>query len=346
MFKKNRIRTIIDFSSYKLKFVLIRMAIVVSVASILHWVSILIVDTTVFDINPLVVSTIISISSILITEFNLFIIYCISKTKLFRWNLIMQFVLLNAISITFMWGIILIVKIILQSDKFLELPNTKLIIAFGGVFILIINCIAVIIRLTKEWLDSQEEIDGLKLAKLQSDYDSLQDRLNPHFLFNNLSVLKSMIRFDPKGAEVFTQNFTEVYRYLLSSNQNRTISVKDEMKFVSSYIALHKERLGDGVEISIMDSGVDGKIPPMSIQLLVENAIKHNIVSRSNPLKVDLTIQKNTIVVKNRIDRKETTYSSKTGLSTLSMQYKLISDQDIVVSDDGEFFTVTIPILN
>lgn len=346
MFKKERVRSIINISSYKLKFVLIRMAIVVSFASILHWISISIVDTGLFDEKPFTISAIILVSSVLITELNLFIIYCISKTKLFRWNLMMQFVLISAISVTFMWGIIFIAKIILKSDNLLELPTTKLTVAFGVVFILIINCIAIIIRLTKEWLDSQEKIDGLKVAKLQSDYDSLQDRLNPHFLFNNLSVLKSMIRFDPKGAEVFTQNFTEVYRYLLNSNQNRTISVKDEMKFVSSYIALHKERLGDGVEITIIDSGVDGKVPPMSIQLLIENAIKHNTVGRSNPLKIDLTINDDHVVVKNKIDRRETTYSSKTGLSTLSMQYKLISDQDIIVSDDGEFFTVTIPILN
>ena len=181
----------------------------------------------------------------------------------------------------------------------------------------------------------------------QAQLDNLKDRLNPHFLFNNLSVLKSLIRFSPKDAEIFTQNFTNVYRYVLNSHEKKTVILKDELEFLNSYIALHKERIGEGLEVNIDidEDALKKEVPPMSLQLLIENAVKHNIANKQQKLLIEVKSLPEYLIVKNNINRKETTYSTQTGLTALKAQFKLLANKEVVVSDDGEFFTVEIPYL-
>jgi len=202
---------------------------------------------------------------------------------------------------------------------------------------------------TKVWIDSKKELGDLKQAKLLSDYNSLKDRLNPHFLFNNLSVLKSLIRYNPKDAEIFTQNFTNVYRYVLNSHEKDTVTLEDELEFLNSYIALHKERIGEGLDVSIhiKEDLLKNEIPPMTLQLLIENAIKHNIASKTQVLKIEIEsdIENSILTIRNNINKKETTYSTQTGIDTLKAQYLLISNNRVNIDDDGEFFTVKIPLL-
>ncbi len=254
------------------------------------------------------------------------------------------FLLITTLMIVF-W--VKMAQFVLNEVQLLLEPMAQLTMLFGVIMLFIMHIMIMMSNITREWMESLKEIDRLKSAKLQSDYSSLQDRLNPHFLFNNLSVLRSLIRYDADAAEKFTENFTDVYRYVLRSHENRTVSLASELKFLDSYIALHKERLGDGIhsQIHVCDKCLNKELPPMSVQLLVENAIKHNVASRNNPLTVEIFDEEDVLIVKNRINKKETTYSTQTGLKTLQAQVQMVTGREMEVIDDGEYYEVKLPLL-
>jgi len=203
------------------------------------------------------------------------------------------------------------------------------------------------LRIIEKWIRSLKEIDLLKQAKLKSDYHSLQDQLNPHFLFNNLSVLKSMIIYDQKAAVLFTQNFTDVYRYVLQSKDKTTVKLKDEVEFISAYIGIHKQRLGNNLEVTmqLLPESLEKELPPLALQLLVENAIKHNIASKKSPLHIIIQTLANQLIVKNNMNIKESTYSTQKGLTNLGLRYKMITSKGIEVRTSEQYFTVTLPLL-
>jgi len=254
-----------------------------------------------------------------------------------------MFIITAMVTYIFVW----IAEIAFGSNNLLKHEVTQLILILGLLILLIHLLVIILSGTTKRWIESKKELTDLQEAKLISDYNSLKDRLNPHFLFNNLSVLKSLIRYNPADAEIFTQNFTNVYRYVLNSHEKKTTVLKDELEFLSSYIALHKERIGEGLDVSIDvdEDALKKEIPPMSLQLLIENAIKHNIASKQQKLKIEVKSYPEYLMVKNNINKKETTYSTQTGLKTLRAQFKLLANRDIVVIDNSEFFTVEMPLL-
>ena len=230
-----------------------------------------------------------------------------------------------------------------------EIPDNlrNLVLGFGLSFTIILVSGLLVVRMVDKWLFAQQEIEELKREKLKMDYNALQDQLNPHYLFNNLSVLKSLILYDKESAVKFTENFTDVYRYVLQSKDKMTVSLKDELLFVEAYIGIHKERLGDGldIKISIEKEMLDKEIPPLTSQLLIENAIKHNIASIDNPLKIRISTESGYLRVKNRIQLKDTSYSTKTGLNNLIKRYQIVSDKEVKIENGGTFFKVSVPLL-
>ncbi|WP_321370879.1 histidine kinase [uncultured Draconibacterium sp.] len=217
----------------------------------------------------------------------------------------------------------------------------------GLVFVQMVANSLTIARFTQKWFDSQEQIAEMKREKLRMDYNSLQDQLNPHFLFNNLSVLKSLIIYDPDVAVEFTENFTDVYRYVLQSRDKRLVKLGDELDFMKAYCALHKERLGEGINVeSLVPINVlDKDIAPLTGQLLIENAIKHNITSRETPLQIKVYVEDNSLVVSNSLNRREASYSTKTGLKNLVRRYEILTEKEIVVQYDENRFEVKVPLL-
>ena len=219
--------------------------------------------------------------------------------------------------------------------------------AMGLIFVNVLSSSLILIRFMDKWVYTQKRIDEMKSEKMKMDYTVLQDQINPHFLFNNLSVLKSLIIYDQKTAVSFTQDFTDVYRYVLKSKENILVELREELKFIESYIALHKERLGDGIDVQYMidKSGIEKKIAPLTLQLLVENAIKHNIVSKENPLYIEINSDSNFIVIKNNLQLKETSYSTNTGLSNLVKRYELLKGNNIIIEQSDDYFIVKVPLL-
>ncbi|MBI9063947.1 MAG: histidine kinase [Marinilabiliaceae bacterium] len=232
-------------------------------------------------------------------------------------------------------------------EDFLKQRIVWLLLAFGLLFVFILIMVSIGLRITEKWIRSLKEIDLLKDAKLKSDYSSLQDQLNPHFLFNNLSVLKSMIIYDAKAAVNFTQNFTDVYRYVLQSSEKTTVKLKEELEFIHSYIGVHKERLGESLEVhlDISPDMMNRELPSLALQLLVENALKHNIASKKKLLKINISAKNNQLTVLNNIQIKDVTYSTRKGLNNLVLRYEMLTEQEIKISSDNDIFKVTIPLL-
>ena len=219
--------------------------------------------------------------------------------------------------------------------------------AAGLIFVQLVANSLTVARLTQKMLDTQKQIAEMKRKKLRMDYDSLQDQLNPHFLFNNLSVLKSLIIYDQDAALRFTENFTDVYRYVLQSREKRLVKCSEEIEFMKAYAALHKERLGEGLQmkISVSEEILDREIAPLTAQLLIENAVKHNITSRETPLLIKIYNEGDSLVVSNSMNKRETSYSTKTGLKNLIKRYEMLTERKLVVQYNDEIFEVKVPLL-
>jgi two-component system, LytTR family, sensor kinase len=238
-------------------------------------------------------------------------------------------------------------QVIIKDELFFTNSIVQLMIFFGLIFIFILILVSITLRIIEKWIHSVRELEQIKSAKLKSDYKSLQDQLNPHFLFNNLSVLKSMIIYNPESAVDFTQNFTDVYRYVMKNNGRTTVTLKEEMEFIKAYNAIHKERLGDALEvnISVEEAMLEKEIPPLSLQLLVENAIKHNVALKEDPLVLTITTSSACLFVENNIHPKETTYSTQTGLKNLINRYAILTDQPVQIVHKEKTFSVELPLL-
>lgn len=190
------------------------------------------------------------------------------------------------------------------------------------------------------------ENERLRREKLELDYLSLQDQLNPHFLFNNMSTLMALISENTDRALNFAENFTDVYRYVLMSSRQKLVTLEHELAFISSYISLHQRRLGDGllVNYQISEETLQRKVPPLSLQFLVENAIKHNIATTTNPLSVQIIVEAQFLLVRNNVRPKLSTYSTNTGLRNLKRRIQYLApEKELVVVVESDSFTVRVP---
>ncbi len=188
----------------------------------------------------------------------------------------------------------------------------------------------------------------LEKEKALVQYESLKQQLNPHFLFNSLTSLSSLITIDPKAAIVFLDSLSKTYRYILKSSEQETVPLSEELKFVESFVKLQKTRFGEGLQVQfkISEDDFHRKIVPVTLQNLIENAIKHNIIDEDDPLVIEVFVEDGYLVVQNNLQKKtfvET--SNKRGLSNLKSFYKYLSDKEIAVVEDGMKFTIKIPLL-
>ena len=204
-------------------------------------------------------------------------------------------------------------------------------------------------RSMRNTLRLQQKAAALQKENNTARYTALQNQLNPHFLFNSLNTLISEIRYNPANAELFTQHLSDVYRYILQCQNQRLTTLREEMDFLNSYIFLHRVRLGDCIHIDnrIPKTCMEAQLPPLTIQLLAENVIKHNVIHTGKPMTIELLYmeKERELIVRNRIQTKKTVVTSGMGLKNLSARYMLLCNRDIVVENDRKEFTVKIPLL-
>ncbi|PVD51914.1 hypothetical protein DC498_12780 [Terrimonas sp.] len=189
----------------------------------------------------------------------------------------------------------------------------------------------------------------LEKEKAMIMYESLKQQLNPHFLFNSLTSLGSLIRSDQELAEEFLDGLSRIYRYILNNRNKELVSLLNEIRFSETYIKLQKTRFGDALQVNIKveEAFHYNKIAPVTLQNLLENAIKHNIVTGEEPLVIDIYVNEtNQLVVKNNLNKKTFVETSNgQGLANLSSLYNYLSEKEIVVKETAEHFWVSIPLL-
>ena len=193
----------------------------------------------------------------------------------------------------------------------------------------------------------------LKAKKLETDlanyrYESLKKQVNPHFLFNSLNVLADLVHEDADLSEKYIHQLSKIYRYVLESAKRQTVPLMDEAQFIASYAFLLDIRFGKKVSINIdLHPAPNEFIIPVSLQTLVENAVKHNQATKQNPLKISITQNNHKIVVENNLQIKNKGVdSSRTGLENLKQQYALVSDEPILIEQREDCFRVTLPVLD
>lgn len=201
----------------------------------------------------------------------------------------------------------------------------------------------------EKWRKLVDEAENLKKENLQSQLEGLKGQVNPHFLFNSLNSLSSLISEDPGQAERFLDEMSKVYRYLLRTNEEGLTTLDSEMDFIHSYFHMLKTRYGDGLDLEtkIDQHYLTYQLPPLTLQMLVENAVKHNMILKNNPLKIlIMTTNSGRLVVSNNLQRKDRLVSSnRVGLTNIVNKYRLMKKEEISVRDDGKEFAVVVPLI-
>jgi two-component system LytT family sensor kinase len=200
----------------------------------------------------------------------------------------------------------------------------------------------------------EREKEELKKAHLQSQLDSLKTQVNPHFLFNSLNTALSLIRSSPAKAEIFLLELSSVYRYLLQTNENQLSTLQQELQFAHSYFHLLKTRYGNAIQLAldIEEKWMQYRLPSLTLQLLLENAVKHNVVSQTKPLTITLRTEMDPVektvflTVQNNLQRKAADVpSNKMGLTNILSKFRLLNQEEVIVTDADNRFTVMLPLL-
>ncbi len=199
-------------------------------------------------------------------------------------------------------------------------------------------------RYQQNKLKEQKVIAGTASAK----FDALKNQLDPHFLFNSLNVLTSLIEENPNQAQKFTTSLSKVYRYVLEQKSKELITVDEELQFAKTYMSLLKMRFEDSIVFTMPEraSNPESKVVPLSLQLLLENAVKHNMVTSSKPLHIKIYEEEGYLVVENNLQPKQIVKkSSGVGLSNIMQRYKLLTKKKVDINKQANSFAVAIPML-
>lgn len=207
-----------------------------------------------------------------------------------------------------------------------------------------------VMYIIEKYKETAAEKEMIEQMQLKQEFDNLKQKVNPHFLFNSFNTLSSLISEDKVQAEKFLDELSKVYRYLLRNNESGMSTVEQEAKFIQSYAQLLRTRFGEGfkLETNIDPSVKDREIPSLSLQLLVENAVKHNIITKQQPVKVEIrSTPEGYITVENNLNKKTrmSIESTGIGLSNIREKYRLLNYHDITVEETSEKFSVTIPLI-
>ncbi|MEO9965736.1 MAG: histidine kinase [Reichenbachiella sp.] len=200
-----------------------------------------------------------------------------------------------------------------------------------------------------KWKESFALTEQLKNQQIRTQFEVLQNQMSPHFLFNSLNTLTTLIAEDSKLAIDFTQTLSEVYRYILQNKEKELVRLEEELEFSKSYIYLLQMRYPENLHINfaVDHRHLDLFIAPLTLQMLIENATKHNIISKTEPLTIDVYVEKgDVIVVKNNLQLKKTLEkSTKTGLANIRKRYQYLGQREIDVIISQKNYMVAVPLI-
>ena len=243
----------------------------------------------------------------------------------------------------------LVVSFIIQLAFSISLTalSFKLMLGFTFRVNLFLHCINAIVVYNRELSGSKLEAEQFKKETTEAQLEALRKQVNPHFLFNSFNVLSSLIEADSPAAVLFVEQLSSVYRYLLNTQDQKLVTLKEELAFIESYLFLLKTRFGKNLLVEInLDNKEHEHIPPSTLQLLVENAIKHNEISKRKSLQISIYRESDLIIVENNLNPKATTEaSSQLGLQNIISRYKLMNEGIPEIENGEEKFIVRIPVI-
>jgi sensor histidine kinase YesM len=235
---------------------------------------------------------------------------------------------------------------IIPADK--EMMLTLICLVVGIIVSIILLTIEISTQFFNNWKSSMIDVERYKTESVQAQLHNLKMQVNPHFLFNNLSVLSSLVYKDQAKAVDFINQLSKVYRYLLDSHTTELITLEEEMNFIRAYIYLLEIRFDTSIrfDIEISTEALFKLIQPMSLQILVENTIKHNEASERMPLNVKISANDHVLEISNNLQlRTNLEPSSKSGLTNIKDRYKYYTNVDVQVYQDSTQFKVILPLL-
>jgi len=258
-----------------------------------------------------------------------------------------KLMIILAFGMVIMFGLAWIQQLILSHINF---GPVMLMVEVRGILINLV-CYMFLTLLQNNYTGQQVqlELEKVKSDNLGAQYELLKQQINPHFLFNSLNTLKLMAETNDTETVDFIVKLSDFYRFTLESRKLDLISVREEMMIVDSYLFLQKARFGDGITFTNeLDSKTDCTlVPPFTLQLLVENCIKHNVVSQSKPLHIKIYNTDDVLIVENPIQRKMAVEDSLgVGLDNITMRYKHLLEQDISIHSDEKIFQIKLPLIH
>ncbi len=238
---------------------------------------------------------------------------------------------------------------LVYSAEAMRLP-LKITMAFAFRINLFLNTINAIFQLVQQVRFTQVEAERFKKISAQAQFQSLKNQVNPHFLFNNLNVLASLVNKDAKASTEFIEQLAKVYRYVLNQYDNELVDLRSEMEFIQAYVYLLETRFGSAlrVEIDVPEPFLEYYLVPVALQMLFENAIKHNVSSKNHPLMIRVTVDSSPAltVTNNWQPKAEQEPSTGIGLGNILRRYEFVTSRQVVVTQDEKYFSVSLPLIH
>lgn len=255
--------------------------------------------------------------------------------------------LISGLSIFFLRIVeeVVVEKLSFQEFFTQETPSNYVV---AMIITLVVTLFVHLIYFYKNYQDNRVKQEKIIAGTASAQFESLKNQLDPHFLFNSLNVLSSLIEENPDNAQKFTTSLSKVYRYVLEQRDKELVTVQEELAFAKTYMNLLKMRFENSISFELPNDleNVEAKVVPLSLQLLLENCIKHNIVSEQKPLHIKIYIENNELIIENNKQKKEVLQDRKgVGLQNIVNRYAILTDRTVSVYETEKEFRVKLPIL-
>lgn len=259
------------------------------------------------------------------------------------WHLLLEIILILGYTNAFSYGIYLLEKnfgiVDITEDIFIGAIITNLITLF-------VTGMHEAVEFYQQWKYNFSKSVRLEKDNIEAKYEMLKTQVNPHFLFNSLNSLTTIVEGNENAVQ-YIQNLSEFLRYMLKSRDRQLVLLREEVNILRRYVELQQSRFTENLDIVI---DVDEKfyhysIPPLVVQMLVENCIKHNIISKEKPLKITVKAEKDWLTVDNNLQKKNESYSTGQGLRNISERYHFFTTQQVKIHETNSTFRVSIPLL-
>ncbi len=241
-------------------------------------------------------------------------------------------------------------NIIIEGNNFIVFINSEKPSNYlGSIIITLVITLAIhAFYFYKSYNENKVKEQKIIAGTANAKFESLKNQIDPHFLFNSLNVLSSLIEENPENAQRFTTSLSKIYRYVLEQKDKELVSVDEELAFAKTYMNLLKMRFENSISYELPSDGIDAdaKVVPLSLQLLLENCIKHNVVSEQKPLHIKIFIKDNYLVVQNDLKKKEVLQEGRgVGLQNIISRYGILTSRKVLVDQTNDVFAVHLPIL-